>query len=297
MRKEHSRMSAPMRARANQTPTPVGPSGVRRNVIAVPGSLRQMFARTRAEVGSSARTRVSDARSEKSLDLDRRERFPWASKVLVAACAAAFSINASADPEYWYITDPEWASAFPGKYSFAQLPELCAAFGQQVAARYPSPAGWTGYLTGTDSGWRICAARENGTAGWLAVRLIDGGCAGSSWVPKPGAPDRFPEGQYCMWAPSPPPPPPPPLPLGCASGDGGFTQCPGDTGVPPASPAPAPAGTPVNGGPSSNVGTPDGADSPDPTDPGVQPDARMSLPAAAWASGRARPALASASSA
>ena len=56
------------------------------------------------------------------------------------------------------------------------------------------------------------------------------------------------------------PPPPPPLPLGCAAGDGGFSQCPGDTGVgpsgPPGPPSPPPTGTPEGGGPGPNLGAP-----------------------------------------
>ena len=50
--------------------------------------------------------------------------------------------------------------------------------------------------------------------------------------------------------------PTPPTPLGCATGAGGFISCPGDSGVPPSSPLPLPAGTPVDGGPNPNSGSP-----------------------------------------
>lgn len=60
------------------------------------------------------------------------------------------------------------------------------------------------------------------------------------------------------------PPPPPPPPLGCGAGEGGFSACPPDTGVPPSDPPPAPPGSPGGSGPGPNGGAPGGPWSPDP---------------------------------
>ena len=68
------------------------------------------------------------------------------------------------------------------------------------------------------------------------------------------------------------PDPPPPPPLGCATGEGGFTACPPNTGSPLQDPPVAPPGTPEGAGPGPNDGPPGEPWSPDPVgDPAPDP--------------------------
>lgn len=109
---------------------------------------------------------------------------------------------------------------------------------------YSEHAGSWGYEPGSSAGfWPYsahCAAgslKDNGGVAWCGLIC----------------PTGYEERNGTCIAPTPPPP------LGCATGAGGFVSCPGDSGVPPSSgnsPPPLPAGTPVDGGPNPNGGSP-----------------------------------------